>query len=128
MYYTQLQKQDRFDGVIEYAILSGDKANGTALLSDTATLSNGRKPMIDKKIREDLSDLSRHLCEALPESLRGVRDDLEKTFYDVLQSTFAKCDLVTREEFDVQSQVLARTRQKVEALEKQVIALEKKCG
>ena len=84
--------------------------------------------MIDKKIREDLRDLSRHLSEAVPESVRGLGDDLEKTFYDVLQSTFAKCDLVTRGEFDVQSQVLARTRQKLEALEKQVAELEKKCS
>jgi BMFP domain-containing protein YqiC len=44
----------------------------------------------------------------------------------VLQSTFAKLDLVTREEFDVQASVLARTRAKVEALEKQVAELEQK--
>jgi len=43
-----------------------------------------------------------------------------------LQSTFAKMDLVTREEFDVQTAVLARTREKLEKLEKQIAELESK--
>lgn len=83
--------------------------------------------MIDEKIREDLSDLSRRLGEAVPGPLRALAGDLEKTFYDVLQSAFSRLDLVTREEFDVQTEVLARTRAKVEALEAQVAELEKTC-
>jgi BMFP domain-containing protein YqiC len=42
----------------------------------------------------------------------------------VLQNTLAKLDLVTREEFDVQTRVLARTREKLEALEKAIAELE----
>ena len=64
----------------------------------------------------------------LPADLRQAKQDIETNLKAALQKTFTRMELVTREEFDVQSQVLARTRQKVEALEKQVIALEKKCG
>jgi hypothetical protein len=53
-----------------------------------------------------------------------VRDDLEQNFRSVLDSGLARLDLVTREEFDVQQAVLARTRQKLEALERRVSALE----
>jgi BMFP domain-containing protein YqiC len=42
----------------------------------------------------------------------------------VLQNTLAKLDLVTREEFDVQSRLLSRTREKLEALEKTIAELE----
>ena len=83
--------------------------------------------MVDKKILDDLNDLGRHLSEAVPESVREIGGDLEKTFRDILQSGFSKLDLVTREEFDAQAGVLARTREKLEALEKRVKDLEEKC-
>lgn len=51
--------------------------------------------------------------------------DIEKNLRAVLQSVFAKLDLVTREEFDVQQAVLLRTREKLTQLEAQVAALEK---
>ena len=50
--------------------------------------------------------------------------DFEKNARALLNQGFAKLDLVTREEFDVQSELLARTRQKVEELEARVTALE----
>ncbi len=50
--------------------------------------------------------------------------DIEKNVKAMLSQGFAKLDLVTREEFDVQSQVLARTREKLEALEARVVELE----
>jgi len=53
-----------------------------------------------------------------------VRDDLEQNFRSVLDSGLARLDLVTREEFDVQQAVLARTRQKLDALERRVSSLE----
>jgi len=77
--------------------------------------------MMDPKI---LDDLSRRLADAVPPGLRALQQDLEKNFRAALQGTFAKLDLVTREEFDVQSEVLARTRMKVEALERQIAVLE----
>ena len=50
--------------------------------------------------------------------------DVEKNVRALLNQGFAKLDLVTREEFDVQAQLLERTRQKLDALEARVTALE----
>ena len=50
--------------------------------------------------------------------------DLEKNFRGMLSSAFARLDLVTREEYDVQVQVLARTREKLAALEARLAELE----
>ncbi len=52
--------------------------------------------------------------------------DLEKNMRAMLNQGFAKLDLLTREEFDVQADVLARTRAKLEALEARVVELEAK--
>ena len=51
--------------------------------------------------------------------------DLEKHFRELIKSTLNKLNLVTREEFDVQARVLAKTRAKLEELEKQLAELEK---
>lgn len=79
--------------------------------------------MIDPKI---IDDLSKRFAELVPAGLRQMQADLEKNFHAVLQTAFAKMDLVTREEFDVQQAVLARTRAKLETLEQQVAAMEEK--
>ncbi|NIR61934.1 MAG: accessory factor UbiK family protein, partial [Gammaproteobacteria bacterium] len=71
-----------------------------------------------------LDDLARRLAEAVPQGVRELQHDLEKNFRGVLQGAFDRMDLVTREEFEVQREVLARTRAKVEALEARVGALE----
>jgi len=73
---------------------------------------------------ESLDKLARTLAESVPQGLRSVRDDLEKNFKSVLQSGIGKLDLVTREEFEVQQAVLARTRQKLEALESRLQEVE----
>lgn len=78
--------------------------------------------MIDMKL---INDVAKRFAEMLPPSLQGVKSDLELNFHSMLQNIFAKLDLVTREEFDAQAGVLAKTRAKVEALEQQVITLEK---
>jgi BMFP domain-containing protein YqiC len=52
--------------------------------------------------------------------------DLEKNVKAMMAQGFSKLDLVTREEFDIQNQVLAKTREKLEALEQRVAALEAK--
>ncbi|OUR71591.1 hypothetical protein A9Q78_09335 [Methylophaga sp. 41_12_T18] len=78
--------------------------------------------MLDpKKIEEMVQGLS----GALPPGLTGFQQDIEKNVRAALSATFAKLDLVTREEFDVQTQVLLRTREKLEALEQRVAELEK---
>jgi len=55
----------------------------------------------------------------------GVTQDLEKNLRAALIAVFARLNLVTREELEVQAAVLARTREKIEALEKLVAELEK---
>lgn len=72
-----------------------------------------------------LEDLASKLAEAVPEGLRSMRKELEENFHSVLKAGLGKLDLVTREEFEVQEAVLARTREKLEALEKQVADFEK---
>jgi len=72
-----------------------------------------------------IEDLARKLAEAVPEGLRSVGKELEENFRSVLQSGLGKLDLVTREEFEVQEAVLARTREKLEALELRLQELEK---
>ena len=74
---------------------------------------------------ESIENLARRLAESVPESLRSVRAELEATFRSVLKSSLNKLDLVTREEFEVQAAVLRKTREKLEALEAQLAALEK---
>ena len=76
---------------------------------------------IDPRI---LDDLARRLSETVPPGLTAVRDDLERNFRAVLQSGLARLDLVTRQEFDVQSGVLRRTRERLEQLEARLAALE----
>jgi len=70
-----------------------------------------------------LEELTEQLQAALPESLQNVEKDIQQKFHAVLQAAFAKMALVTREEFDVQTKVLARTREKVEQLQQRLDAL-----
>lgn len=72
-----------------------------------------------------LSDLAKRLCKDLPKNLQDMKHDLEKNFQVVLSSAFNKLDLVTREEFDAQTKVLARSRKKIESLEARIKELEK---
>lgn len=74
--------------------------------------------------RETIDKLARRLAEAVPEGLRSARDDLEQNFRSMLHSGISRLDLVTREEFDVQQAVLARTREKLEALERRLGTME----
>lgn len=71
-----------------------------------------------------LEDMIKKFTDTIPEPLRTLQDDMEKNMRGVLESGLQKMNLVTREEFDIQSAVLQRTREKLEALEKQVAALE----
>lgn len=74
---------------------------------------------------ESIENIARKLAEAVPEGFRSVRDDMESNFRSVLRASLAKLDLVTREEFEVQEAVLAKTRAKLEALEERLTELEK---
>lgn len=77
--------------------------------------------MIDAKL---IDDIAQKLAGVLPPGVQELQQDMEKNMRTVLQSAFAKMELVTRDEFDIQSKVLLRTREKLETLEHQVAALE----
>jgi len=71
-----------------------------------------------------LDDLARRLSSMVPPGMREGREEMQQNFKAVLQAGLARLDLVTREEFEVQRAVLLRTREKLEALEREVQALE----
>ena len=75
-----------------------------------------------------LDELARRLSTLVPPGLREGREELQQNFKSVLQAGLGKLELVTREEFDVQRAVLARTREKLEALEKQLAELADAAG
>jgi BMFP domain-containing protein YqiC len=71
-----------------------------------------------------IDDIANRLAGAIPPGLNNLKEDLEKTFHAILQGALGKLDLVTREEFEVQKMVLAKTRSKLEDLEKRVAEME----
>jgi len=75
---------------------------------------------MDQRIVNDVTQRIREVFAASPAA------DLEKNLKAMLGSVFARLDLVTREEFDVQRQVLLRTREQLTKLEAEIAALERK--
>lgn len=71
-----------------------------------------------QKVREQVRD------RYLQSNQSGLWQELDKNLHAVLQETFAKMELVTREEFDRQTVLLSEARQKLSSLEKQLKALE----
>jgi BMFP domain-containing protein YqiC len=77
---------------------------------------------MDSKLLDDFTRRMRELIEASPAK------DIEKNVRALMSSTFSRLDLVTRDEFDVQQEVLRRTREKLEQLEGVVAQLEQRLG
>ncbi|HMD73388.1 MAG TPA: accessory factor UbiK family protein [Steroidobacteraceae bacterium] len=73
-----------------------------------------------------LDDLARRLAESVPEPLREFGRDMETNFKAVLQAQLSKLDLVSRNEFDVQAELLARTQAQLAALEARLKDIETK--
>lgn len=73
-----------------------------------------------------IEDLTRQLREVLPAGLDTARDDLDDILRAAISAAVQKMDLVTREEFDVQAAVLARTREKLEQLTAHLQEIENK--
>lgn len=71
-----------------------------------------------------LQDLSERLAAVLPPGLGRVREELRDNFRAVLQARLAELDLVTREQFDVQRALLAKSRQRLAQMEERLAALE----
>jgi ubiquinone biosynthesis accessory factor UbiK len=79
--------------------------------------------MLDPK---KLEDLAKQIADAVPLGVKNMAEEVEGRVKAVLQSQLSKLDLVTREEFDIQSQVLIRTREKLDAMESRIAELEAK--
>ncbi len=71
-------------------------------------------------MNESLEQLAKRISSLIPGDVKNLQHDVENNVRSLLQSTLTKMNLVTREEFDVQSAVLQRTREKLEQLEKQI--------
>ncbi len=67
-----------------------------------------------------IDDLTRKLSESLPAGLCEAKKEAQTSFQSILSAAFEKMNLVSREEFDAQCAVLARTREKLEELEKRL--------
>ncbi|GLY60196.1 hypothetical protein Pcaca05_10540 [Pectobacterium carotovorum subsp. carotovorum] len=79
--------------------------------------------MIDPK---KIEQIARQVHESMPKGIRELGDDVEKKIRQVLQAQLTRLDLVNREEFDIQTQVLLRTREKIARLEQRMTELEAK--
>lgn len=77
--------------------------------------------MIDARVFDDLANT---LGKLLPPGVAELKEDFEKNAKAAVQSALSNLDVVTREEFDVQSQVLQRTRSRLQALEERVAAMD----
>lgn len=77
--------------------------------------------MLDPK---QLDEMAKRFSQSLPSGLRDMQQEVEKNARIALQGAFNRMELVTREEFDAQAKVLARTRERLEALEARVAELE----
>ncbi len=76
--------------------------------------------------RDALNDLANKLTDALPSSLKEMHTDLVQNFKTILEASFAKMNLVTREEFDKQTAILHKAREKLDQLEAQLEAKQHK--
>ena len=73
-----------------------------------------------------LEDLAARLARALPPGLSSLRAELEDNFRAILRANLERFDLVSRERFDAQAEMLVRTQAQLEALEQRLAELEKK--
>lgn len=71
-----------------------------------------------------LDEITHRILDALPEGMDRLHEDAQRNVKAAVSAALSRMDVVSREEFDVQSAVLARTREKLEALEKRVRELE----
>lgn len=78
--------------------------------------------MIDNRT---LDELTNKLSELMPDSIKMLHSDAQKNIRAILESTLSNMQLVSREEFDVQTALLARTREKLQQLEQQINQLKK---
>jgi len=71
-------------------------------------------------------ELTQKISDLIPPGIQQAQQDFKANVKKIVSQSLTKIDLVSREEFDIQTQVLLRTREKLEALEKKLEELEKK--
>ena len=76
--------------------------------------------------QEKIDDFFQEFSKLLPDDLRDFKQDINRNLKAALNATFARMDLVTREEFDIQTALLSKTRSLVEELEQKINELESK--
>lgn len=76
-------------------------------------------------MKDKINDLTNRLVDALPSGAKEASSSIKQTVKDILQTGLGKMEMVSREEFDVQAKILARTREKLQVLEQQVAELER---
>lgn len=89
--------------------------SGARIWGDNARMASNR-----------IEDIAERLAQALPPGLKGLRTELEDNFRAILRANLERFDLVSRERFEAQAELLARTEAKLAALERRLEELEKK--
>jgi len=87
------------------------------------TIKDVKLPEIIMINAKKIEEIAKQVTDAIPASVKNIATDLEEKAKTVLQNKLAKLDVVTREEFDVQTQVLIKTRAKLTELEAKLAAL-----
>jgi len=77
-----------------------------------------------KDIETSIHQAIQQAVKLVPDDMTRFQDDIEKNLKSALQAAFSKMDLVSREEFDIQAELLSRTRALLEVLEKKISDLE----
>ena len=75
---------------------------------------------------QKLEEIAKQVSDAMPEGVKSFGNEIDRKIKQVLQAQLGKLDMVSREEFDVQTHVLLRTREKLNAMEAKFAELEKK--
>ena len=81
---------------------------------------------MDKFSTRPLDEIARKVNEVIPDDLKNAKQDLEKNVRVAAQGVLQRLDLVTREEFDVQAKMLAKSQLRVKELEQRIQELERK--
>ena len=74
---------------------------------------------------KEIEDFVQQFLRLLPRDISRSREDFEKIVRATMNATFSRMNLVTREEFDVQAQLLSNTRAALDELEKKIAEMEK---
>lgn len=99
---------------------------GAACYSSTPPTTTHPNETLSMFDTTPFADLAKRLAESVPADFNNLRDDMEKNFHAILQASFSRMNLVSREEFEVQTALLARTREHLEQLETRVAELEQR--